>query len=643
MKAKFLAAAMVIVLLLIPSCTQYILGELPDPGIGGGETEERLTPDQLAAKLGIEEIVRLATTGESNPASGMTVSTAPSTSALPAEAPAAYRYVNFSGYSNGEVSLHGDITIAYYTAVDSTALESFAIIEASNLNVYYSSDAEPYTVSASEPVTGTIEGTLAGDTFRDVKNITLDISSTIVVDNKTVNASGVTGTGTETSPLVISTASQFFSFARAYNNGEFETPVSVELGADIDLEEREWVPIGTSVRSGSALKEESNPFIGVFDGNGYTISGFSIGDGITEEDEGIGLFSAISGDGTVVKNVRVQGTIENDANGAAGFIGGIIEKGAAVEKCTVLSGSSIRAKEAGGIAGRMLMSGSIIGSENNASVTGAGGKAAGIVSSAYYDQNKNDVEDFIYETFKIEGCTNNGVIDGRGSGYIGGIAGLAGGGVEIINCTNNATGTVQGGGPGVGGIAGQLIHGASLSGCYNHAAVNNTAGSTGGLVGWIRYYDNANYNNYLVCSVSDSHNDGDVTSSGDDAYATGGAIGMIYWAGNIEGSSSKGTVTCGTNNMVGGFCGGVQYLSTGDTDDSTGEPVTSTPDANYSEARKNGITFTDCHSDDAVVTNTEGVVGTFIGHNVNCGIDGYEDIVTTITGCTPTGEGSGIK
>ena len=465
-------------------------------------------------------------------------------------------------------------------------------------------------------------------TFSTVTNVTVDMGSSLVVDGETVQATGVSGDGTSAStPFVLTTADQLFAFAADYNAGDFTAPVYVELGSDINIGNAEWTPIGASVRSGAGLTADSTPFIGVFDGNEYTISCMSIGNGNTTENASLGFFSAISGEGTVIKNILIQGTVNNEANGSAGILVGIIEKEASVENCTVLSGSSITAKEAGGIAGRMLKSGSIVGSENNATVIAVSGKAGGIVNSAYYDQNATDAKD---------------AVKGGNSGFIGGIAGLAGGAVQIINCTNSETGTVVGVGPGVGGIAGQLVHGASLDGCYNHAAISNTGSATGGLVGWIRYYDNANYNDNLVCTINNSHNDGNVSGT---AYAVGGAVGMVYWAADISESSSAGNISSDANNMVGGFCGGVQYLASGDKEDTTDGPTTTTPDANYSENRKNGVTFTDCHSDNAVVdlTVASSTVGKFIGHNVDCLITDHTDVVTTITNCTPTGEGSGIK
>lgn len=72
---------------------------------------------------------------------------------------------------------------------------------------------------------------------------------------------GLNGSGTETNPYQIGTAEELFLFAEKVNDGTYKN-VYVVLTADIDLEQEDWISIGTS----------SNPFTGTFDGKGYTIS-----------------------------------------------------------------------------------------------------------------------------------------------------------------------------------------------------------------------------------------------------------------------------------------------------------------------------------------------------------------------------------
>ena len=628
--------------ILLSACTQITYVNWDD--LFPEENERKLSADELLERLDIPGIIEIAAGSGKvpegisiTPASGASITASRTDSVLTA------RIISFDEYkANGITVVSGSLRVSFLgndSSVDSFTfmIEKDLVITSGDSNQY------SYNVATEKEVTGKISATFDNGTLKDGEGAVIDFSSSLIVDNKVVQADGAKGDGSQRNPYVFTTASQLFSFAAAYNSGDIASEneyIYAELGADINLGEKQWTPIGTTTRSGDEFKEGERAFRGSFDGNGHSITGFSINNDNFKEDDGIGLFSAITGENTIVKGVRIQGTISSASNGSAGFISGLLADKATIDHCIVLAGSSIKTDEAGGIVGRLLKSGTVSNSENNASVTATGGKAAGIANSAYYDQFPGVVSNRDgYAEFTITGCTNNGAI--KGEGYTGGIVGLAGGAVTVENCENTAT--VEGSdSTSVGGIVGELIHGASVIGCINRGDVNNTGSATGGLVGWIRYNNSTNYNISLVCSVIDSHNYGDVSC---DSYGVGGAIGLIYWAGDISGCSSEGTVTTGTGNMAGGFCGGVQYLSTDNDDDSTTGPTTKIPDANYNENRKNGINFTDCHSDKAILDNkgNGSVVGTFIGHGVDCEIEEYKDIVTTFTGCTPTGEGSGIK
>lgn len=84
------------------------------------------------------------------------------------------------------------------------------------------------------------------------------------------------------------------------------------LGNDIDLSGYNWVPIGTLV----------NPFRGILDGNGYSISGLSVLDGVNS-DGCTGLFGSIDTGGTI-RNLTVSGNIRIPvANMGMVRIGGI--------------------------------------------------------------------------------------------------------------------------------------------------------------------------------------------------------------------------------------------------------------------------------------------------------------------------------
>lgn len=91
--------------------------------------------------------------------------------------------------------------------------------------------------------------------------------------------------------LLITDAAQFRSFASLVNNGNAFAGKNVALGADIDLNNELWIPIGKS----------GKPFQGNFDGRGYTISNLKAG---TSSQNDVGLFGFTS-NGTV-KNIKIH-------------------------------------------------------------------------------------------------------------------------------------------------------------------------------------------------------------------------------------------------------------------------------------------------------------------------------------------------
>ena len=77
------------------------------------------------------------------------------------------------------------------------------------------------------------------------------------------------GSGTADAPYIIKTAGQLAYFAARVTSGQDKT-ACFKLGANIDLSDHFWVPIGNTI-----TKNENN-FSGTFDGDGYVISGMTI-------------------------------------------------------------------------------------------------------------------------------------------------------------------------------------------------------------------------------------------------------------------------------------------------------------------------------------------------------------------------------
>ena len=144
---------------------------------------------------------------------------------------------------------------------------------------------------------------------------------------------------------LIGSAQELKDFATLVNNGT--TSASAKLTADIDLAgnaNNQWTPIGT----------DANRYSGTFDGQGFTIKNLYY----KQQVEGVGLFGHANTD-AYIKNVRVEGTVDNSTDGAGAgnagthtCAGGIIGKsyGATVLNCS-FSGSVISFSNVGGLVG----------------------------------------------------------------------------------------------------------------------------------------------------------------------------------------------------------------------------------------------------------------------------------------------------
>lgn len=174
-------------------------------------------------------------------------------------------------------------------------------------------------------------------------------------------------------------------------------------------------------------------FSGTFDGNGHTITLK-----ITANQNYTGLFTSLQGmsGGTTVKNLLLDGTIDNTANynrvaavaGGASALNGPIT----VENC-----------------------------KSAVTITGSGSYIAGIVG---YCSNNSSSKGLL----QILNCANTGSVSGKGN--VGGIAGnLTGGAHAIQNCYN--TGSVAATGNNVAGIVGWVADGVSITNCYTVGAL----------------------------------------------------------------------------------------------------------------------------------------------------------------------------
>jgi len=263
------------------------------------------------------------------------------------------------------------------------------------------------------------------------------------------------GYGTESEPYVIWTPADLFAMRLA-------PTAKFMLGADIDLSSsavwdlgRGWTPVGTS----------TTPFSGIFDGNGFSITGLTINRPKTDFQ---GLFGYTNG--ATIRRLDMDGVHvlgKTNCGGVTGyaFAGSLDEINS--------EGSIIGYSASGGIAG-VLDSGSLQRSWADIDMVSFFDYAGGLVG-------------VLISTGSISGVVSNSGSTGsiRGSYNVGGIVGMLSWGYVLNSYSHTAVhADTQ-----VGGIVGTQGWGnpGYVSRCFATGAVTVTPGGqyTGGVVGRI--------------------------------------------------------------------------------------------------------------------------------------------------------------
>ena len=234
------------------------------------------------------------------------------------------------------------------------------------------------------------------------------------------------GSGTKDDPYLIADASQLRWFAAQVNDNS-KNAICAQLTDDIDLESKEWTPIG---------KSTSYAYKGTFDGNSREIKNLYV-TGTTSNH--YGLFGVLGAGGTI-RNLTVSG-------------------------CVTITGIGSNSYGIGGIVGQLGGAGTIENCTNKANVSG-NFNTAGIVGRVGSSGGT------------IRGCANLGDISGSNS--VGGIVGYAYYGVTASHCYNRGAVTAEV--SKAGGIVGYMNDtGAKFSNCYTTGAVkgNDSAAVVG--------------------------------------------------------------------------------------------------------------------------------------------------------------------
>ena len=212
---------------------------------------------------------------------------------------------------------------------------------------YYIPGTTPFRLSyndyqyrvTSVKINGVEVGTNIGEYVLNAGGSPID-SYTVTVEYEP----GLTGSGTEDDPYLITSTELWDWFAISVNNGAHYSGKYVKLAADIDI----------TTSAGSRVSNTDNkPFSGTFLGDGHTITVTLTDDG----KQGLAPFRYI--DGATIKNLKVAGTIASSQYHSAGVVG-FANGTNTIEGCVVTATLNISNNYAGGIIGHGLSSNTTI-------------------------------------------------------------------------------------------------------------------------------------------------------------------------------------------------------------------------------------------------------------------------------------------
>lgn len=265
------------------------------------------------------------------------------------------------------------------------------------------------------------------------------------------------GSGTQDDPYIIMTADQLRTLRDMINTaGDAGLRSSYfALGADIDLENKQWIPIANGVIDDGTTKYQeatdsdmTSVFQGYFDGRNHTIRNLRISytpanDNYVSNDKRsyLGLFGVVGDDAAIsnltIDNVNIQG---NSFIGAiAGFIPNYNSASPVVlDNIHVTGDIRISGKsDIGGLIGRaekaralVIKNCSVEGNEGSV-ITNADGFASNYVSTSFvggligtaYGNKDVSYESSVVKGTLITGCTVSGI---EISGSVEAVGGLAG-------------------------------------------------------------------------------------------------------------------------------------------------------------------------------------------------------------------------
>lgn len=302
------------------------------------------------------------------------------------------------------------------------------------------------------------------------------------------------GTGTEKDPYQINTAEELAYFAKSVNGGKWYDREYIILKNNINLNDREWTPIGNN----------GNFFRGNFDGGNHTVTGMRISNSSADY---VGLFGECKRHNinSAIKNITVK---NSDINGKR-FVGAIVGRADEIniENCRSIANTINSEKIVGGICGYF------------------GGYSGGKVSRCY-------------NSSQVKGKTNAGGIAGTGDRCIAEDC-LNTGEITIIGKTYQSTGG------GIFGFFNDYIASASITACVNLGKVSGGE-SFGGIVGSTDSKSTGHISNcyYNMDAITGGFDAGTALTAGQLCGALPKGLDSASWKeGSVDTSTAVATST----------------------------------------------------------------------------------------------------
>ena len=358
------------------------------------------------------------------------------------------------------------------------------------------------------------------------------------------SASAAGGTGVSGDPYIITNATEL----QAMNS---DLTAYYALGNNIDLTGVTWTPIGAT----------GTPFLGNFDGNGYTISKLVIS---STTDSNYGLFG-VCGSGTQITNFVMDDCSITGTNSSVGLLVGYVVMSSSVHDTMTIEDITIQNCDVDVNLTGDLRGSCVIGYINGYAdvecnhilvvdcnfVSASGNIVGGIVGFVITNS-----------TVRFSDCQVNGSIISASGNYVGGIVGYVStnstvtvsgiGNVMIENCEiSSASGTT------VGGIVGYVTTNSTVTVTgvgLNENVISASGAIVGGIVGYVHTNSTSNV---ISCDVENS------VIKGSDSV--GGVIGRVYGAtveagsiGNVYDCTVHWCTIVGSSSYVGGVIGKVE-------------------------------------------------------------------------------------